>query len=107
MRSTDLERAEVGAAAVAVLPARADALAGEGVLEGYHIYIGGGYGERQGIARELYRNVLAADVPRVMERILRVYLARRESPEETFAQFARRLPDTNLGQQFDAEGVAP
>ena len=39
--------------------------------------IGGGYGEQQGIGREIYRNVPAAEAPAVIERMLRAYLAER------------------------------
>jgi ferredoxin-nitrite reductase len=79
--------------------------AGDDMFEGYHIYVGGGYGEQQGIGREIYRDVLATDAPAVVERILRVYLGGRESPQETFTQFARRCSTETLIKLFDAEGV--
>jgi ferredoxin-nitrite reductase len=80
---------------------------GDDVIEGYHIYVGGGYGEQQGIGREIYRNVPAADAPAVIERVLRAYLAGRQSPQESFREFVRRLPTDALIQLFDAEGVTP
>ena len=48
---------------------------GDDMVEGYHIYVGGGYGTEQHIGREVYRNVTAArardgrgeDAPRVPE----------------------------------------
>jgi ferredoxin-nitrite reductase len=81
--------------------------AGEDMIEGYHIYIGGGYGEQRGIGREIYRNVPASDAPAVIERVLRAYVAERQSPQESFLQFVRRLPTDALVHLFDAEGVTP
>jgi ferredoxin-nitrite reductase len=77
------------------------------MIEGYHLYVGGGYGEQQAIGREVCRNVSAGDAPVLIERVLRAYLAQRESPQETFASFARRLPTETLVNLLNAEGVAP
>jgi ferredoxin-nitrite reductase len=81
--------------------------AGEDVVEGYHVYVGGGYGAQQGIGRELFRNVTADDAPAVLERVLTTYLARRASPKESFLDFIRRFPTEDLARLFAAEGVAP
>jgi ferredoxin-nitrite reductase len=59
-------------------------------VEGYHISIGGGFGPDAALGRELYRDVVADDAPRTVERILKAYLAHRASSEETFIAFARR-----------------
>jgi len=59
-------------------------------VEGYHILIGGGFGPNAALGRELYRDVVAQDAPRIIARILKAYLAHRASPEETFLAFARR-----------------
>jgi len=59
-------------------------------VEGYHISIGGGFGPDAALGRELYRDVVAEDAPRTVERILKAYLAHRVSSEETFIAFARR-----------------
>ena len=59
-------------------------------VEGYHISIGGGFGPDAALGRELYRDVVADDAPRTVERILKAYLAHRASSEETFTAFARR-----------------
>jgi ferredoxin-nitrite reductase len=80
--------------------------AGDDMVEGYHLYVGGGYGEQQGIGREIYRDIPASNTPLVVERILRTYLAERQSPEESFLQFVRRFPTGTLVNLFDAEGVA-
>jgi len=59
-------------------------------IEGYHIFIGGGFGPHAAIGRELYHDVVADDAPRIVERILKSYVAHRASPEENFLVFARR-----------------
>jgi hypothetical protein len=51
--------------------------------------------------------VFATDAPVVVERILRAYLAGRESPQETFTQFVRRFPTETLVNQLNAEGAVP
>lgn len=63
-------------------------------IEGYHVFGGGGFGDRRELAREILRDVPAAELPQVLERLLRAYLDQRVSPEETFQSFARRhTPD--------------
>ncbi len=59
-------------------------------IEGYHILVGGGFGPNATLGRELYRDVVAEDAPRTVERILKAYVAHRASSEETFLAFARR-----------------
>ncbi|HEX5211921.1 MAG TPA: NirA family protein [Pseudolabrys sp.] len=59
-------------------------------VEGYHVYIGGGFGPDAALGRELYRDVRATAAPRTIERVLRTYLLQRESPQESFIAFARR-----------------
>jgi ferredoxin-nitrite reductase len=59
-------------------------------LEGYHVYLGGGFGSSQRIAVELLRNVNADDVPGVLEKILNAYLQQRASREEDFQSFVSR-----------------
>ena len=49
----------------------------EDMVEGYHIFLGGGYGPDQDIGREIYREVKAEDAPTVIERMLRGYLSAR------------------------------
>lgn len=67
---------------------------GEAQAEGYHVFAGGGFGDRRGLGREVVREVLADEVPRTLERLLRAYLERRSSKDEPFQAFARRLaPD--------------
>lgn len=57
--------------------------------EGYHLVLGGGMDHEQGIAREIFRGVDAAELPALVARILATWRAHR-SPGESFAQWARR-----------------
>jgi ferredoxin-nitrite reductase len=59
-------------------------------VEGYNIVVGGGYGENAKIARDLIENVKAEDAPALVERLLRSYLAQRQSADESFQAFADR-----------------
>jgi ferredoxin-nitrite reductase len=59
-------------------------------VEGYHVHVGGGFGPDAMCGREIFHNVKAEDAPRVVEFLLKVYLAHRASPQETFLAFTRR-----------------
>jgi ferredoxin-nitrite reductase len=59
-------------------------------IEGYHIFVGGGFGPNAALGRELFHDVTAQDAPRQVERILKAYLAHRAAPDETFLAFVRR-----------------
>ena len=72
----------------------------EDTVEGYHVLVGGGSGEGASLARELFENVKAEDAPRVVESMLRSFLAQRKSSTETFQDFARRHDDQALKAAF-------
>jgi ferredoxin-nitrite reductase len=74
-------------------------------VEGYHVLVGGGYGTQAGLARDIYRDVKAEDVPPTVERMLKAYLAHRSAPDETFLAFTRRHEVDALKALFDAESV--
>jgi ferredoxin-nitrite reductase len=57
--------------------------------EGYHVVLGGGMDQEQGIAREVFRGVGAEELPGVVENILATYLNKRAAGE-TFVQWSRR-----------------
>ncbi|HEY7118391.1 MAG TPA: NirA family protein [Tepidisphaeraceae bacterium] len=78
----------------------------EEMVEGYHLYVGGGYGEGRGIGRELYRDVPAGDAPRVVERLLRAYLDHRSSYRESFVDFVRRHEIDQLKELLERDAVA-
>jgi ferredoxin-nitrite reductase len=74
---------------------------GDDAVEGYHFHVGGGFGARQAIGRELFRDVVANDAPLVVERMLRAYLANRAAPTETFQDFVNGKTDESLRELFD------
>jgi ferredoxin-nitrite reductase len=69
-------------------------------FEGYHLLVGGGFGPDAALARELYHDVKAEDVPRTIERMLKAYLAGRASSEESFQAFTRRHEIAALTEMF-------
>jgi ferredoxin-nitrite reductase len=76
---------------------------GDDVVEGYHLFAGGGFGPQADIGQEVYRDVKASDAPQTVERLLKAYLANRKSPDETFLNFARRHDGETLRKLADAE----
>jgi len=74
-------------------------------VEGYHIYVGGGFGPHAAIGRELYHDVAADDAPRVIERVLRSYVVHRASPQENFLDFARRHDTEALKTMAEQEAA--
>ena len=78
---------------------------GDEECAGYHIHVGGGYGEEQSLARELFRDVKATDAPQVVERMLAGYLAHRSAPGESFHQFTNRQSLEQLQAAFTVAGA--
>lgn len=75
-------------------------------VEGFHVHVGGGYGPDAGIARELYRDVPAAECPALVERMLAVYLANRSGRGESFLAFTRAADGDRLKALIDAMPAA-
>jgi ferredoxin-nitrite reductase len=75
-------------------------------VEGFHVFVGGGFGQDAAIAHEIYRDVPAERCPALIERMLRAYLAHRAGSHETFQAFARRHEVETLRSMIDAEGWA-
>jgi ferredoxin-nitrite reductase len=63
---------------------------GDGMVEGYHVCVGGGWGAEQGVGRRLIESLSFEQVPPAVERLLWHYLAHRTGPGETFVSFVRR-----------------
>ena len=72
-------------------------------VEGYHLHVGGGYGTDAAIAKLLYEDVKATDVPVRVEGLLKAYLAHRAPATEGFAAFARRHEPDQLRALVAAE----
>ncbi len=60
------------------------------MVEGYHIYVGGGVGDEQAIGREVYRDVTADKAPIAIEAMVRTYLDERDA-DESFHAFTQRF----------------
>jgi ferredoxin-nitrite reductase len=74
-------------------------------VEGYHIYVGGGFGPQAALGQEIYRDVKAADAPRKIERLLKAYLANRAARDETFLAFSRRHDVEALRSMAETEAA--
>ena len=57
--------------------------------EGYHVYVGGGFGQDQGVGRELFRGVSFDNLKPTIEKMLRGYQPHR-GRGENFQTFTRR-----------------
>jgi ferredoxin-nitrite reductase len=62
---------------------------GEETLEGYHLHVGGGFGDMRAIAREIARDIPALHVPDAVARLLVAYMSER-SGDETFQSWSAR-----------------
>ena len=65
---------------------------GEELVEGYHVYIGGGAAatKEQAMAREYALSVPFDELPQLVERLLGTWLAHRATATESFFEFCRR-----------------
>lgn len=66
------------------------------MVEGYHIVVGGGYGSRGNVGRQLFDSVPFEKVPSIIEKILAAYLENRNDDSESFVNFAKRSSDEQL-----------
>ena len=63
-------------------------VAGES-LEGYHVFVGGGFGANQAVGRQVFQGLSCNDLKPTLERMLKGYLRHRQGAE-TFQSFTRR-----------------
>ncbi|MEL6107508.1 MAG: NirA family protein, partial [Planctomycetota bacterium] len=68
---------------------------GDDMVDGYHVHLGGGWGDRQGMARLIFESTAFDDLPELIGQIVAAYLERR-NPDESFVQFATRHSDDEL-----------
>lgn len=66
------------------------------MVEGYHIVVGGGYGSRGNVGRQIFDSVPFEKVPSIIEKILVAYLGNRTDKSESFVSFAKRSSDEQL-----------
>ena len=78
-------------------------------VDGYDILVGGGYSAQASIGREIFPKVAADAAPRMVEGLLKTYLAHRSGPDESFHAFtASRDTDAlkRLVEHAMSEGVS-
>ncbi len=68
-------------------------------VEGYNVALGGGFGLEQAAGKEIFKGLPFSVIPKLLERVLRTYLARRQSGE-TLAEFTRRHEVKQLQEMF-------
>jgi ferredoxin-nitrite reductase len=73
-------------------------IGGESV-DAYHVFVGGGFGGKQAVGRQVYTGVAAIELSDTLERILRAYLRRRDD-RESFQQFTGRHDLRTLQEIF-------
>ena len=57
--------------------------------DGYHVFVGGGFGSNQAVGRQLFAGVTATSLNETLELLLKNYLKHRQ-PGESFKQFTSR-----------------
>ncbi len=67
--------------------------------DGYHVFVGGGFGKHQAVGRQLFNGVLANDLPPLIEKLLRTYL-RHRAGRESFLAFSTRNEVGKLQELF-------
>jgi len=70
--------------------------------DGYHVFVGGGFGKNQAVGRQLLAGVSATEISATVEKILRVYL-RHRAGKESFLQFSTRHDLNTLQTLFTNE----
>jgi ferredoxin-nitrite reductase len=59
-------------------------------VDGYHVFVGGGFGDHQAVGRQVFTGLSAEDTRRTLEKLLQSYLKHRENGE-TFQHWTNRL----------------
>ena len=72
-------------------------------FEGYHITVGGGFGENRMICRQVIRGVAFESLGETLEGMLKGYLKGRSGPEESFHSFCNQRTIGQLQEAFSAE----
>lgn len=73
-------------------------------VEGYHIFVGGGFGNDAAIGKQIYSDVRAEETPQRVEGLLKAYLAHRSGAAESFRAFAARH-DAEALRRFAEEAL--
>ncbi len=73
----------------------------EEMVDGYHIFVGGGFGPDAAVGRLVQENIVSSDAPRAIEKMLTIYLNAR-ADGETFLAWTRRHETEELCAIFNA-----
>jgi len=63
---------------------------GDAMVEGYHVFVGGGYGENREIGRKLAESVRFEDVPPLVEQLIVAWQS--QTAVESFREWSKRQP---------------
>jgi len=72
---------------------------GGDTVEGYHVVMGGGFGDKQAVAREIFKGVPFNELTTLLEHVLKTYLSKRKYGE-SFVEFTRRHSVKELQEMF-------
>jgi ferredoxin-nitrite reductase len=68
-------------------------------VEGYHVFFGGSSGPNEVLAREVFHGVPFRELPALLERVLKIYIAKRAN-HESFSEFVSRHEVKDLQEIF-------
>jgi ferredoxin-nitrite reductase len=63
---------------------------GDEMVEGYHVFVGGGYGDNREIGRQIAASVIFADLPPLIEQLLLAWQSQRLTADENFQTWVGR-----------------
>jgi ferredoxin-nitrite reductase len=58
-------------------------------VEGYHVFVGGGFGQNQAVGRQVFQGISFAQLKPTLEKMLATYLEHRQG-NESFQAFTQR-----------------
>ena len=68
-------------------------------VEAYHVFFGGSSGGNEALAREVFRGIPFRELPALLEKVLKIYLAKR-TQHESFKEFVSRHEVKELQELF-------
>ncbi len=71
-------------------------------VDGFHVFVGGGYEQEEGIARALRESVAASALPGYLEQVLGAFKAHRSGRDETFVASVPRHDSDTLRSMIGA-----
>lgn len=79
---------------------------GDDMVEGYHVFVGGGYGDHREIGRQLLSSVPFDDLPPVLERLLAAWKETRTAPDRSFRDWSKAMSLADLQTIAQAPAMA-